>query len=59
MDSNWYAYSLQGQHKIYPNYRVYVADTGSEKYKFQITSYYDPDDGTSGVLSLRYAPLGD
>lgn len=57
LDSNWYAYSLQGQHKIYPNYRVYIANTGSEKYKFQITSYYDATEGTSGVLSLRYAPF--
>lgn len=57
VDHDWYTYNLQGQHKLYPNYRVYIVDTGSEKYKFQITSYYHPEEGTSGVLSLRYAPL--
>ncbi|HID80986.1 MAG TPA: hypothetical protein EYP51_01200 [Thiotrichales bacterium] len=55
--TRWYAYNLQGGHKIWPNYRVYVIDTGAKKYKAQVTSYYHPTDGTSGVISLRYKEL--
>jgi uncharacterized cupredoxin-like copper-binding protein len=55
-DNTWYAYSLQGNSKLWPNYRVYVIDTGTAQYKAQILSYYDAA-GTSGHITLRYAPL--
>ena len=55
-DSSWYAYNLQGGHKLWPNYRVYIVDTGTNKYKLQITSYYGTS-GTSGMINLRYAKL--
>ena len=55
-DSTWYAYNLEGSHKLWPNYRVYVVDTGTAAYKLQMLSYYD-DAGTSGVLSFRYQVL--
>ena len=54
-DNPWYGYNLQSQHKLWPNYRVYAVDTGSEIYKVQLTSYYHPDTGTSGHITLRYA----
>lgn len=55
VDKSWYAYSLQNDHKLYPNYRVYAIDTGAAKYKLQILSYYDAG-GASGWITLRHAP---
>ncbi|ASJ76887.1 HmuY family protein [Granulosicoccus antarcticus] len=55
-ESSWYAYSLEGNNRIWPNYRVYGVDTGETKYKLQILSYYDAA-GTSGALTFRYAPM--
>ena len=51
----WY---YSGNHKIYPNYRVYLLDDGNgTKYAIQISSYYHPDTETSGHISLRYREL--
>lgn len=55
-DNTWYAYSLQGNSKLWPNYRVYAIDTGSVQYKLQILSYYN-DAGTSGWIKFRYESL--
>ncbi len=55
-DNTWYAYSLQGNNKLWPNYRVYAIDTGAAKYKLQILSFYD-DAGTSGHITLRHASV--
>ncbi len=55
-DSTWYEYNLQGGRKLWPNYRVYIVDTGTNKYKLQITSYYGAS-GTSAMINLRYAKL--
>lgn len=55
-DKSWYAYSLQNDHKLYSNYRVYALDTGAAKHKLQILSYYDAG-GTSGWITLRHAPV--
>jgi len=55
-DNTWYAYSLQGNNKLWPNYRVYAIDTGSLQYKLQILSYYN-DAGTSGWIKFRYEEL--
>jgi len=55
-DNSWYAYNLQSQHKLWPNYRVYGVDTGTEIYKFQVIGYYD-EAGNSGFISMRYSPL--
>lgn len=54
--TRWYAYSLQGNHKIWPNYRVYAIDTGTKKYKLQVLRYYN-DAGTSGFITLRYEEI--
>ena len=52
-NSSWYAYDLDGNHRIWPNYRVYAVDTGDAIYKMQLLSYYD-EAGTSGIVTLRY-----
>ena len=55
-DSTWYAYSLQKDNKLWPNYRVYAVDTGTGFFKVQLLSYYDQA-GVSGNYTVRYAPL--
>ena len=55
-ESPWYAYNLEGNHKLWPNYRVYAVDTGTVKLKAQIVTYYNTD-GDSGFLTLRVEQL--
>ncbi len=55
-NNTWYAYSLQGNNKLWPNYRVYAIDTGTAKYKLQVISFYNAG-GVSGHITLRYAPI--
>ena len=55
-DDSWYAYSLQGNHKLWPNYRVYAIDTGSAQYVLQVLSFYN-ETGTSGWITIRYKGL--
>ncbi|MGF1547815.1 MAG: HmuY family protein [Thiotrichales bacterium] len=55
-DKSWYAYNLQGRNLLWPNYRVYLVDTGNRKYKLQILSYYN-EAGGSGHYRVRYLPL--
>ncbi|WP_158222363.1 hypothetical protein, partial [Tamilnaduibacter salinus] len=60
-DSSWYAYNLQGQHQLWPNYRVYLIDTDttddqSTVYALQVTSYYN-DAGTSGHPRVRWVEV--
>ncbi len=55
-DNTWYAYSLQKNNKLWPNYRVYAVDTGTGFFKVQLLSYYDQA-GVSGNYTVRYAPL--
>ena len=56
IDNGWYEYSLQGEHKLWPNYRVYAIDTGSAQYALQILSFYNKA-GTSGWITLRYKEM--
>lgn len=51
-DLNWYAYGIQGNHKLWSKFGVYVIKTGDKHFKFQITSYYD-EEGNSGNYSFR------
>lgn len=60
-DSPWYAYNLQENHQIWPNYRVYLIDTDitseeDELIKLQFINYYD-ESGSSGNVTLRFMPL--
>lgn len=51
-DDGWYAYNLQGTHKLWPNYRVYVIQDGDDYYKFQVVSYYS-EQGVSANLLVK------
>lgn len=60
-EQSWYAYSLAGQNRLWPNYRVYLIDTDrndddAPRYALQITGYYN-DAGISGHIRLRYRPV--
>ncbi|WP_020410158.1 HmuY family protein [Hahella ganghwensis] len=60
-ENSWYAYNLSGQHKIWPNFRVYVIDTdatneASSKYKLQITNYHS-EGGASGHPNIRFVAI--
>lgn len=57
-DKSWYAYNLQGAHKLWPNFRVYLIDSDSEDasapvYAMQIINYYGTDGG-SGQPEIRW-----
>lgn len=51
-ENNWYAYNLQGGHKLWSQYGVYIVKVGEQFFKLQITSYYDSE-GASGNYSFR------
>jgi len=55
---SWYAYNLQGQFRLYPNFRVYAVQIAEDGplYAVQVTDYYDGS-GTSGFVSLRLVEL--
>lgn len=58
IDGAWYAYDLQAQHKLFPNYRVFMIDTNSQDanapyVKLQILNYYD-DNAISGYPTIRF-----
>ncbi|MFL1405754.1 HmuY family protein [Marinobacter sp. M1N3S26] len=57
-DSSWYAYNLEGAHKLWPNYRVYLVNTDttgdtSTVYAVQVINYYG-EDGNSGQPVIRW-----
>lgn len=60
-DNGWYAYNLQGAHKLWPNFRVYLIDSDSEDasapvYAVQIINYYGAD-GNSGQPEIRWKEI--
>lgn len=60
-EETWYAYNLEGAHKLWSNYNVYAIDTNTEdenslKIKAQILSYYS-EEGDSGHFSIRIDEL--
>jgi len=60
-DNLWYEYNLQGAHKLWPNYRVYLINTDTKTesapvYALQIISYYG-EDGSSGQPVVRWKPI--
>ena len=50
----WGEYSLNGDHKISPNYRVYLLKSGDTTYALQILGYYHPETLESAYITLRY-----
>jgi hypothetical protein len=57
-DTPWYRYNLTGNHDIAPTYNVYLVKRGTEVYKIQIISYYDPA-GKTRQITFRYVQLAD
>jgi len=60
-DNGWYAYNLQGAHKLWPNFRVYLIDSDSEDasapvFAVQIINYYGAD-GNSGQPEIRWKEI--
>lgn len=56
----WFAYDLNGEHKIWSQYGVYLVKTDTATYKLQITSYYGLDEDnnvSSGLMSFIYQAL--
>ena len=52
----WYQYSLEGNHKMWSQYGVYLIKNTNGVFKLQITSYYDTE-GNSGNYSFRVEAL--
>lgn len=52
----WYAYNLQGNHKIWSQYGVYLVKTPTATYKLQVTGYYGLVDNevSSRIYSFIY-----
>lgn len=55
-NDSWYAYNLQGNNQIWPNYRVYGIKTDVAIYKMQITGYYNQA-GVSGNVTIRFGVI--
>ncbi len=55
--SSWYAYSLANDNKLYPNYRVYIINSGTNSYKLQILSYYHPETTESAYITIRFEKI--
>ncbi len=55
-ENPWYQYSLEGNHKMWSQYGVYLIKNSNGTFKLQITSYYDTD-GNSGNYSFRIEAL--
>lgn len=52
-DHPWYAYNLQGNNRLWPNYKVYLIDVAGIIYRLQVLSYYNAA-GSSAFLTVRY-----
>ncbi len=52
--AKWYQYNLEGGHKIWSQYGVYLVQNSTDTYKLQITSYYGVD-SDSTVKSKQYS----
>lgn len=55
-DNSWYAYTGAPDHKILPNFRVYVIKDGASYYKLQVQSYYNSS-GASRYLTVNVENL--
>ncbi len=50
----WAEYGINGGHKMWPNFAIYVVETGTAYYKLQILSYYDSVSAASGAFTFRF-----
>tara|TARA_Y100000590_G_scaffold281237_1_gene316116 strand:- start:142783 stop:143946 length:1164 start_codon:yes stop_codon:yes gene_type:complete len=57
LENSWYAYD-EGNHIIWPNFRVYVLRIDSQYFKFQVVDYYD-EISRPGNFTIRVQPEGE
>ena len=58
VNSTWNAYNItDGDHELWPNYRVYLIRSGGAVFKLQIFGYYHPQTTESGWSSIRYEQI--
>ncbi|WP_045825707.1 HmuY family protein [Teredinibacter turnerae] len=50
----WAEYGVNGGHSMWPNFAIYIVDTATARYKFQIISYYDSETSASGSFTVRH-----
>lgn len=56
LENSWYGYNFDGNHKIWPNYRVYAIKSNGQDFKLRMTGYYD-EAGSSGFVSFDYQDI--
>lgn len=54
----WYKYNILGDHRISPNFNVYLVKRGDAVYKVQLVDYYGPA-GETRRITVRYEQLAD
>lgn len=52
----WYKYNLLGDHRISPNFNVYLVRRGGAVYKVQLVNYYGPA-GETRRITVRYEQI--
>lgn len=55
---SWYRYNLEGNHRIWPTFDVYLVRTEDAVYKVQLVDYYGPT-GDTRQITFRYERLGE
>jgi hypothetical protein len=56
LENSWYGYNFDGNHKIWPNYRVYAIKSHGQEFKLRMTGYYN-ETGDSGFVSFDYQDI--
>ena len=52
----WYSYNLLGDHRVSPNFNVYLIKRGETVYKVQLVDYYGPA-GETRRITVRYEQI--
>jgi hypothetical protein len=52
----WYEYNILGDHRISPNFNVYLVKRGDAVYKVQLVDYYGPA-GETRRITVRYEQI--
>lgn len=53
----WAEYGVNGGHIMWPNYALYIVQTATARYKFQILNYYDTETEASGSFTIRFQEI--
>ena len=52
----WYSYNVLGDHRVSPNFNVYLVKRGEAVYKVQLVDYYGPA-GETRRITVRYEQI--